>query len=94
MIDYQSAKDWRWVIDAEEVQFTAVYGGLEILCRVTRDCIEDHCGNPATSDACFTAAKEHFGIITDQIGIRIAAGQFQPDGSVLLRSQDWLISRR
>ncbi len=44
MISYQSAMDWRWVIEAEEVQFTAAHSGKEILCRVTRECIEDHCG--------------------------------------------------
>ena len=88
-INYGSNEDWRWDLDTEEVRFVVYDDGTEILCRVTRECLEDHCGNPQDEDTCLTAAKENFDRITDQIGFYVKFGRFDPDGSVLLRTRDW-----
>ncbi|MCH7905662.1 MAG: DUF1488 family protein [Armatimonadetes bacterium] len=91
MIHYGTNETWAWHPDTEEVRFTVWDddSNREIECRVTRECIADHCGNPSGPDACFTAAKEHFDAITDQVGYYIGLGRFEPDGSILLRTNDW-----
>ncbi len=89
IIQYGTNENWRWDFDSEEARFDVTYDGKTIPCRVTRECIEDHCGDPKSADYCFTAAKEHFDAITDQVGFYVTAGRFEPDGSVLVRSQDW-----
>ena len=91
MIHYGTNETWAWHLDTEEVRFTVWddVSNREIECRVTREYIEDHCGNPSDPDACFTAAKEDFDAITDQVGPYIRAGRFEPDGSILLRTADW-----
>ena len=92
MINYGTNETWRWDPDTEDVRFTALDlddNNKKIQCRVTRECIEDHCGNPSDPDACFTAAKKHFDAITDQVGGYITFSRFEPDGSILLRSRDW-----
>ncbi len=91
MIRYGTNETWAWHPDTEEVRFTVWddVSNKEIECRVTRECIEDHCGNPSGPDACFTAAKEHFDPITDQVGYYIGLGRFEPDGSILLRTAHW-----
>ncbi len=91
MIHYGTNETWRWHPAIEEARFTVLDDdrNREIECRVTRECIEDHCGNPSGPDACFTAAKEHFDAITDQVGYYIGLGRFEPDGSILLRTNDW-----
>ena len=94
MIHYGTNETWRWHPDTEEVRFTVLddISNRKIKCRVTRECIADHCGNPSGSDACFTAAKEHFDVITDQVGRYIGLGRFEPDGSILLRTNDWRLT--
>ena len=88
-IDYGSNEDWRWDPGTGEVRFVVYDDRRPILCRVSRECLEDHCGNPRDEDACLTAAKENFDRITDQIGPYVKAGRFEPDGSLLLHSRDW-----
>ena len=80
---------WMWHVPTEELRFQVSQADKQILRRVTRECIADHCGNPSGEDACFTAAKEHFEAITDQVVRCIAVGHVEFDGSVLLRSADW-----
>ena len=89
MPHYGTNESWMWHGPTQEVRFQVFHDSKPILCRVTRECIADHCGNPAGEDACFMAAKEHFDAITDQVGFYIAHGRFEADGSVLLRTVDW-----
>ena len=88
-IEYGTNEKWRWDGEFDEVRFHVRVGGNPVLCRVSRECIEDHCGNPSTPETCLDAAKVYFDRITDIIGDRIARGHFEVDGSVLLRSRDW-----
>ena len=60
-----------------------------VKCRVSQECIEDNMGDPRTPEACLDAAKAHFDAITDKVGFLIAAGRFEEDGSIVLRSADW-----
>ena len=89
MIVYGTNETWMWHVPKKEVRFEVSLDGTPILCRVTRECIADHCGNPIGEDACFTAAKEHFEAVTDQVGFYITRERFEPNGSVLLRTADW-----
>ena len=91
MIHYGTNETWAWHPDTEEARFTVLDddSNRKIECRVTRECIADHCGNPSGPDACFTAAKENFDPITDLVGHYIGGGRFEPDGSILLRTDDW-----
>ncbi len=86
MIDYRTNESWVWHGPTQEVRFQVFHDGKPILCRVTRECIANNCGNPTGEDACFTAAKEHFEAITDQVGSYIFEGRFEADGSVVLRT--------
>ena len=88
MIDYGDNKDWSWVGGLEEIHFTVREDGKNILCRVSREFLEDHCGNPSDPVACLDAAKGLFDPITDKIGRLISGRRFEPDGSVLLRTSD------
>ncbi len=89
MIKFGTNESWMWHVPTGELRFQVSQDDKQILCRVTRECITDHCGNPIGEDACFTAAKEHFEVITDQTARCIAVGHVEPDGSILLRSADW-----
>ncbi len=89
MIEFGTNETWRWDVRTQEVRFQVLQDGKPIRCRVTRECVADHCGNPNGEDACFTAAKEHFDAITDQFYHYIGFGRFESDGSVLLRTADW-----
>ncbi len=89
MINYGTNESWLLHAPTGELRFQVSEDDKQILCRVTRECIADHCGNPIGEDACFTAAKEHFEAITDQVDRYIAHGRFESDGSVLLRTADW-----
>ncbi len=88
-INYGSNENWLWDLGAEEVRFVVYDDGKKVLCRVSRECLENHCGDPQDENACLTAAKKNFNRITDQIGFYVKFGRFEPDGSVLLRSGDW-----
>ncbi len=91
MINFGTNETWTWHPDTEEVRFTVWddVSNEKLECRVTRECIEDHCGDPSDPDVCFTAAKENFVAITDQVWHCIRDGRFEPDGSILLRTDDW-----
>lgn len=89
MIEYGTNETWRWDGEFEEVRFHVSADGNPILCRLSREFIEDHCGNPSTPKACLDAAKERFDEITDIIGHWVANSRFEKDGSVLLRTGDW-----
>ena len=64
MIEYGTNKSWMWHVATGELRFQVSQDDKQILCRVTHECIADHCGNPIGEDACFKAAKEQFETIT------------------------------
>jgi Protein of unknown function (DUF1488) len=89
-IEYDSVDLWRYDVDRHEVRFNAFVGEKNILCRVSRECIEDSLGNPnAEADIILSVAKNEFDKITDRIGELISSAMFESDGSVLLRAADW-----
>ena len=94
MIDFGHAGDMRWVGEAKEVQFSVQFsvevGRREIiLCRVSQEAISNHFGEDLrTAEDCLDAAKESFDGIADRLGRNILLRQFEPDGSVLLRTED------
>lgn len=89
--NYGTAADFVWDLDHAEVRFKVRQEGNHppIQCRVTREAIEDHCGNPGSVNACLDAAKEKFDLITDKVQRRIANGAFELDRSILITSQTW-----
>jgi Protein of unknown function (DUF1488) len=89
-VEYDSVDSWRYDRDSQEVRFYAFLGEENILCRVSRECIEDTLVNPnADADLILSTAKHEFDKITDRIGGMISSGSFEDDGSVLLRAADW-----
>ena len=91
-MDYGSAADWQWVGNIEAVQFTVCANGEPIVCRVSKECIADNCGNPTTPESLLDDAKRHFEPITDRVGDLIGRGRFEevePRKIVLLRSSAW-----
>jgi Protein of unknown function (DUF1488) len=89
-VEYDSVDSWRYDIDSQEVRFDAFIGEKNILCRVSRECIEDTLANPdAEAGLILSTAKHEFDKITDRIEVLISSGKFEIDGSVLLRAADW-----
>ncbi len=79
----------KWVGEAKEVQFSANVGKRDILCRVSRAAVASRLDEaPRTAEVCLDAAKESFDSITDRLARKILLRQFEPDGSVLLRTED------
>ncbi len=89
MIEFGDNLNWRWVGELEAVEFTIHVNKQPVVCRVSRECLEDHCGNPTTPGEYLEVAKMNFGAITDRIAGLIADERFEPDDSILLRSADW-----
>lgn len=86
MVEYGSASQMRWVGSHEEIQHKIVVDGREVLCRATREYLEDRYGSLKDHSACLDAAQLHFDEITDAWGLLLVAGRFEPDGSILLRT--------
>ncbi len=89
MIEFGDNLNWRWVGELEAVELTIHVNKQPVVCRVSRECLEDHCGNPTTPGEYLEVAKMNFGAITDRIAGLIADERFEPDDSILLRSADW-----
>ena len=92
MIEYGSVTDWRWNGPLRVIQFTVFHNNETIVCRVSKECITENCGNPQTPEACLDAAKQHSEHITDKVGLLVSAGRFEQSEAqktVLLRSSDW-----
>ncbi len=89
VIAYGTSKYWWWNGVREVVEFRVHDEGWPIVCRVSRECIEDNFGNPRSPEECLDAAKERFDPITDVAGAMIRAERFEPDGSILIRTSDW-----
>ena len=65
---------WRWNYRHREVRFYAWRNSGLVLCRVSREAIEDHYGDLSTPNACVRAAKGHVNDIADRLSDR-AGGQ-------------------
>ena len=89
MIDFGDNLNWKWVGGLEVVEFTIRIDGVPVICRVSRECLEDHCGDPKTAGEFLDAAKLNFDAITDRIQGLIEKRRREPNGSILLRSADW-----
>ena len=89
MIEFEDCAGCKWVGGLDVIEFTADLDGQTIVCRVSRQCLEDHCGNPKTAGECVGAAKKNFEAITDRVQFLIERARFEPDDSILLRSSDW-----
>ena len=88
MFEFGTNEDLAWDGTRDVVQFTIIRDGQQIICRVSKECITDHFGDPSTDGACFNAAKERFDPITDLAAHLITIGRFEPDGTILIRSSD------
>jgi hypothetical protein len=88
MIDTFPEK-WQWDHRHQEVRFCAWQISGLVMCRISREAIEDRYSNPPTPSACLEAAREHFDDIAIKFSDLLAQGRFEKDGSVLLRSTDW-----
>lgn len=88
MIDFGSAEHLRYNSGYEEVRFTVFDENRRILCRVTREALEDNWSPANSNDDPLDIAKNQFDALTDKIGELIALGRFEDDGSILLRTID------
>ena len=77
----------KWISGANEVQFAVSVARREFICRVSQEAIEDHCVG-AIGEGYLEAAKENFDGITGRTARKILLKQFEPDGTVLLRTED------
>ena len=89
MIEFGDNTNWKWVGESDVIEFIIGLGGAPVTCRVSRECLEDHCGDPKTAGEFLDAAKVNFEAITDRVQGLIEGARFEPDGSILLRSADW-----
>jgi Protein of unknown function (DUF1488) len=89
MIDFGTSENWVYNSSRDTVTFHVYQDGSPITCRVSMEAITDHFGFCDSDDEVLQKAKENFDEITDQIGYKIARGQFEEGAEVVLRSQDW-----
>ena len=89
MIEFGDNLNWKWVGGLDVIEFAIDVDGAPVICRVSRECLEDHCGDPKTAGEFLDAAKRNFEAITDRVQRLIEGGRTEPDGSILLRSADW-----
>jgi len=80
---------WIWNSWLDVVQFTAEVGGSRVICRVSRKCLEDHCGDPKAPGEYLDAAKKNTEAITHKVQLLIQSGRYESDSSILVRSSDW-----
>ncbi len=88
-IKFRDNTGWVWIIGADVAQFRVEVGGSPVTCRVSRECLEDHCGDPKSPGEFLDAAKKNTEAITDVVQLLIQSGRYEPDGSILVRSTDW-----
>ncbi len=89
MIEFENCTGWQWVDARDVVEFTADRDGHTIVCRVSRKCLEDHCGDPKTAGEYLDAAKKHSVAIECRVQSFIERARFELNGSITLRSNDW-----
>jgi len=88
MID-TSPDSWRWEYTHQEIQFYAWRNAALMMCRISREAIENRYGHAPTPTAHLQAARQHVDEIAERFDELLAQGRFEDDGSVLLRSSDW-----
>ena len=86
---FSSPGNWRWNRHRDQIHLGAWLNSSLVICRISREAIEDHCVDTPTPSACLEAAKRRVEDITKRLGDLIDQGRFEMDGSVLLRSADW-----
>jgi hypothetical protein len=79
----------RLVRGGEAVEFVVHEYGRPVVCRVSRECIDDHMGNPRGVAARLAAAKAYFNEITDCVGDLIGRRRYESDRTILVRSADY-----
>ncbi len=89
MIEFEDCSGWKWVGALDVIEFTADRDGHTIVCRVSRKCLETHCGDPKTAGDFLDASKKHFVAIEIRVQALIQRARFELDDSILLRSADW-----
>jgi len=95
-IKFPDPESWHWDDVAEEVQFDVEHAPVlenrreHVTCRITREFIEDHLGKPKGANACLKAARRHRNLIEEHVGHYLGAGRLEPDGSLLIRSKDFI----
>ncbi|NIP71897.1 MAG: DUF1488 domain-containing protein [Gammaproteobacteria bacterium] len=88
MINYGSPAAWEYSGEYGEVRFSVELDGRDILCRVSREAIEDAYGPCPNDDARLSRARQHFDQLTDLVGDKISSGCFEPDETILLGTRD------
>lgn len=85
-----SAEMW-WDGAHDEARLWAEHASRgKCLCRISREALEDHFGNPQDEDACLAAAQRNFDRITDAFLLRLGREDLmEPDGSILIRTEDF-----
>lgn len=87
MIEYGLSDALWWQGDA--ACFHVIAYGKKVLCRVSAEAIDDHYGDSPDNGARLDKAKINFDQISDKVGHKVAVGNFEADGSILLRTLDW-----
>ncbi len=59
-----------------------------MICRVSKECIDDHWGDPKTAGEFPDAAKIHSVAIENKVRSLIQSRRYEPDGSILVRSAE------
>lgn len=88
MINYGSPAAWKYSGEHDEVRFLVQLDGRHILCRVSREAIEDAYGPCPDNDTRLSRARQHFDQLTDLVGDKISSGRFEPDETILLETRD------
>ena len=89
VIELEASERWRWVERDGVVAFEVNDNGQPVDCRISHECISDHLGDQGAGAVSLAVAKEHFESITDIVSALIARGRYEPDGSILIRTEDW-----
>ena len=86
-IDFGAPRDM--VGEEDHVELVAKHGDQPIRCRISREALEELASMAdATATERLRVAQAHFDDLTDKWGYLISVGRFEPDGSVLLRTND------
>lgn len=89
MINFGSASDYWWDSSHEEVRFKVGADGESVLCRISRETLEDYHGTSCKDgEQCLALARGISDRIEDAVGVRLSGPVREPDSSLLFRSGD------
>jgi hypothetical protein len=91
VLAFEDVAEWRYNGGRMVVSIGVLRGSERIQCAVSEEFLEDTYGDAGDI---LRLAQDHADDITDRIGGMIARGQFEVDGSVLLRSVPATAGRR